>query len=102
MWQERFEEMQAKVNKFLIGYKADFDIDKKSISEAPEATFLWMLRKTGTQLVNLTEVQNGEYKIKETSLYHFYKMGVPCQLYLVSADRLKRLTKNSIIRYFNK
>lgn len=48
MWQERFEEMQAKVNKFLIGYKADFDIDKKSISEAPEATFLWMLRKTGT------------------------------------------------------
>lgn len=102
MWQERFEEMQEKVNKFLIAYKADFDIDKKSISEAPEATFLWMLRKTGTQLVNLTEVQNGEYKITETSLYHFYKMGVPCQLYLVSADRLKRLTKNSIIRYFNK
>lgn len=76
MWQERFEEMQEKVDKFLIGYKADFDIDKKSITEAPEATFLWMLRKTGTQLVNLTEVQNGEYKITETSLYHFYKMGV--------------------------
>ena len=102
MWNERFEEMQTKVDAFLIGYKEDFEIDKKTISKAPQDTYLWMLRKTGTQLVNLTEVQNGEYKITETSLYHFYKMGVPCQLYLVSADRLKRLTKNSIIRYFNK
>ena len=102
MWQERFEEMQEKVNKFLIGYKADFDIDKKYITEAPDATFLWMLRKTGKQLVKLKDIENGKYKIKETSLYHFYKMGVPCQLSLVSADRLKRLTQNSIIHYFNK
>ena len=102
MWQERFNEMQVKVDTFLRAYKNDFEVDKTTIAEAPQDTFLWMLRETGTQLVNLTEVQNGEYKITETSLYHFYKMGVPCQLYLVSADRLKRLTKNSIIRYFNK
>lgn len=35
MWQERFEEMQAKVDAFLIGYKEDFEIDKKTISKAP-------------------------------------------------------------------
>lgn len=29
MWQERFEEMQVKVDSFLIGYKSDFEIDKK-------------------------------------------------------------------------
>ena len=57
MWQERFEEMQVKVDSFLIGYKSDFEIDKKTITEAPQDTFLWMLRKTGTQMVNLTEVE---------------------------------------------
>lgn len=67
MWQERFEEMQVKVEAFLIGYKSNFEIDKITIAEAPQDTFLWMLRKTGTQLVNLTEVANGEYKITDTA-----------------------------------
>lgn len=93
MWQERFEEMQAKVNKFLIGYKHDFDIDKETIMNAPDSTYLWMLRKTGTQLVNLDDIKNGELKMTETYLYHFYEMGVQCQLYLVSQKSLKRLTK---------
>lgn len=31
MWQERFEEMQEKVDKFLIAYKQDFEVDKKAI-----------------------------------------------------------------------
>lgn len=39
MWQERFEEMQVKVDAFLIGYKSDFEIDKKAITEAPQDTF---------------------------------------------------------------
>lgn len=99
MWQERFEEMQAKVDAFLIGYKSDFDIDKKTISEAPENTFLWMLRETGTQLVNLTEIEKGEYKITDTALYHFYQMGRPCQMYVVNANKLKRLYKKGIEKY---
>ena len=32
MWQERFEEMQVKVDSFLIGYKSDFEIELLSIS----------------------------------------------------------------------
>ena len=60
---------------------------------------MWMLRETGTQLVNLTEVQNGEYKINETALYYFYQLGRPCQMYLVTADRLKRLYKKGIEKY---
>ena len=99
MWQGRFKEMRAKVDAFLIGYKSDFEIDKKTISEAPQDTYLWMLRKTGTQLVNLTEVESGEYKITETSLYYFYQLGRPCQMYLVSADKLKRLYKKGIEKY---
>lgn len=31
MWQERFEEMQAMVDAFLIGYKEDFEVDKKPL-----------------------------------------------------------------------
>lgn len=96
MWQERFEEMQAKVDAFLIGYKEDFEIDKKTITEASEDTFLWMLRKTGTQLVNLTEVEKGEYKITDTALYFFYRQGITYQMYIVNADKLKRLTKKGI------
>lgn len=96
MWQERFEEMQAKVDAFLIGYKEDFEVDKKAITEAPQDTFLWMLRKTGTQLVNLTEVEKGEYKITDTALYFFYRQGITYQMYIVNADKLKRLTKKGI------
>ena len=48
MWQERFNEMQSKVDRFLQAYKQDFEIDKKTITEAPEDTYLWMLRETGT------------------------------------------------------
>lgn len=96
MWQERFEEMQVKVDAFLIGYKSDFEIDKKAITEAPQDTFLWMLRKTGTQLVNLTEVENGEYKITDTALYYFYQQDRPFQMYIVNARKLKRLSKKSI------
>ena len=66
MWQERFNEMQVKVDTFLRAYKNDFEVDKKTITTKPEDTFLWMLRETGTQLVNLTEVQNGEYKINDS------------------------------------
>lgn len=29
MWQERFNEMQSKVDRFLQAYKQDFEIDKK-------------------------------------------------------------------------
>lgn len=101
MWQERFEEMQIRVDAFLIGYKSDFEIDKKTILEAPQDTYLWMLRETGTQLVDLTEVKNGEYKITETVLYYFYQLGRPCQMYIVNADKLKRLTKNSIEKILN-
>lgn len=96
MWQERFEEMQAKVDTFLIGYKEDFEVDKKAITETPDDTYLWMLRKTGTQLVNLTEVENGKYKITDTALYYFYQQGIPCQMYIVNARKLKRLSKKSI------
>lgn len=99
MWQERFNEMQQKVDAFLIGYKSDFDIDKKTISEAPEDTFLWMLRETGTQLVNLTTLEKGKFKITDTALYHFYQMGRPCQMYVVNANKLKRLYKKSIEKY---
>ena len=31
MWQERFTEMQAKVDKFLKAYKQDFEVDKLSL-----------------------------------------------------------------------
>lgn len=99
MWQERFEEMQVKVDKFLVAYKQDFYVDKESILEAPEATYLWMLRKTGTQLVNLDEIKNGKSKMTETSLYHFYKIGVPCQVYLVSKDKFKCLARLNMERY---
>lgn len=99
MWQERFEEMQVKVDAFLIGYKSDFEIDKKAITEAPQDTFLWMLRKTGTQLVNLTEVENGKYKITDTALYYFYQQGRPCQMYIVNVGKLKKLTKKDIGKY---
>lgn len=101
MWKERFEEMQAKVDAFLIGYKSDFEIDKKAITEASEDTFLWMLRKTGTQLVNLTEVERGKYKITDTALYYFYQQGRPCQMYIVNAGKLKRLIKKSIDKILN-
>lgn len=96
MWQERFEEMLVKVDSFLIGYKSDFEIDKKTITEAPQDTFLWMLRKTGTQLVNLTEVKRGKYRITDTPLYYFYQQGIPCQMYIVNAVKLKRLDKKEI------
>ena len=99
MWQERFTEMQAKVDKFLRAYKQDFEVDKESILEAPDDTFLWMLRETGTQLVNLTEVKNGKYKITDTALYYFYQQGTPYQMYIVNANGLKRLYKNSIVKY---
>ena len=99
MWQERFEEMQVKVEAFLIGYKEDFEIDKKAIMEAPQDTYLWMLLKTGTQLVNLTEVEKGEYKITDTALYYFYRLGRPYQIYIVNADKLKRLTRKGIEKY---
>ena len=99
MWQERFEEMQAKVDAFLIGYKEDFEIDKKTIAEKPEDTFLWMLRETGTQLVNLTTLAKGEFKITDTALYHFYQMGIRYQMYLVNANKLKRLYKKGIEKY---
>lgn len=29
MWQERFNEMQVKVDTFLRAYKNDFEVDKK-------------------------------------------------------------------------
>lgn len=96
MWQERFREMQEKVDAFLIGYKEDFEIDKKAITEAPDDTYLWMLRKTGTQLVNLTEIEKGEYKITDTALYFFYQQGIAYQMYIVNAGKLKRLTKKGI------
>lgn len=99
MWKERFEEMQAKVNAFLIGYKEDFEIDKKTISAKPADTFLWMLRETGTQLVNLTTLKKGEFKITDTALYHFYQLGRPCQMYIVNANKLKRLYKKGIEKY---
>jgi hypothetical protein len=99
MWQERFTEMQAKVDKFLRAYKQDFEVDKESILEAPDDTFLWMLRETGTQLVNLTEVKNGKYKITDTALYYFYQQGTPYQMYIVNANGLKRLYKNGIVKY---
>ena len=101
MWQERFEEMLVKVDDFLIGYKSDFEIDKKAIAEAPQATFLWMLRKTGTQLVNLTEVERGEYKITDTALYFFYRQGILFQMYIVNAGKLKQLTKKGIEKILN-
>ena len=93
MWQDRFEEMQVKVDAFLIGYKENFEVDKKIITEAPNDTYLWMLRKTGTQLVNLTEVERGKYRITDTPLYYFYQQGRPCQMYIVNAGKLKRLLK---------
>lgn len=69
MWQERFEEMQVKVDKFLRAYKQDFEVDKKAILEAPEDTYLWMLRKTGTQLVSLDDIKNGKFKMADTGHY---------------------------------
>lgn len=99
MWQERFEEMQIKVNDFLKAYQSDFEVDKKTITAASDDTYLWMLRKTGTQLVNLTEIKSGEYKITETALYYFYQLGRPCQIYIVNANRLKRLYRQGISKY---
>lgn len=96
MWQERFEEMQAKVNAFLIGYKEDFAVDKKSHCGSATGTYLWMLRKTGTQLVNLNEVAKGKYKITDTALYFFYQQGIAYQMYIVDANKLKRLYKKGI------
>lgn len=101
MWQERFEEMKVMVDSFLIGYKEDFEIDKKAILKAPEDTYLWMLRETGTQLVNLTEVAKGEYKITDTALYFFYRQGIPFQMYIVNAGKLKRLTKRGIEKFLH-
>lgn len=101
MWQERFNEMQSKVDRFLQAYKPDFEIDKKTITEAPEDTYLWMLRETGTQLVNLTEIKSGKYKINETALYYFYKLNKPCQIYMVNINKLKQLSKREIKKYLN-
>ena len=100
MWQERFMGMQAKVDKFLKAYKQDFEVDKTSILEAPDDTFLWMLRETGTQLVNMTLVKQGEINIKDTALYYFYQLKRPCQFYLVNAGRLERLTQKRAEQYF--
>lgn len=99
MWQERFEEMQEKVDAFLVGYKEDFEIDKKTIAEKPDDTFLWMLRETGTQLVNLNTLKKGEFNITDTALYHFYQMGIRYQMYIVNANKLKRLYKKGIEKY---
>ena len=96
MWQERFEKMQVKVDAFLIGYKEDFEIDKKAIMEAPQDTYLWMLRKTGTQLVNLAEVERCKYKITDTALYYFYQQGRPYQIYIVNTEKLKWMTKKGV------
>ena len=51
MWQERFEEMQAKVDAFLIGYKEDFEIDKKAITKAPQDTFCGCCAKQAHSLL---------------------------------------------------
>lgn len=40
MWNERFEEMQAKVDSFLIGYKEDFEIDKKLLAKHRKTLFV--------------------------------------------------------------
>ena len=58
MWQERFTEMQTKIDKFLRAYKQDFEVDKESILESPDDTSLQMLWETGTQLVNITQCDN--------------------------------------------
>ncbi len=60
-----------------------------------------MLRKIGTQLVNITEIEKGEYKITETALYYFYQQGRHCQMYIVNVEKLKRLTKRSIDKILN-
>lgn len=51
MWQERFEEMQAKVNAFLIGYKEDFAVDKKAIAETPQALICGCCAKQARSLL---------------------------------------------------
>lgn len=57
---------------------------------------MWILRKTGTQLVNLNEVAKGKYKITDTALYFFYQQGIAYQMYIVDANKLKRLYKKGI------
>ena len=50
MWQERFKEMQAKVDAFLIGYKEDFEIDKKRFRKNRQTLFCGCCAKPARSL----------------------------------------------------
>ena len=54
---ELFEYMQSIVDKTVMAYKSDFDIDRESIAEWGNDTYwgVWVVRESGTQLKRFTD-----------------------------------------------
>lgn len=94
-----FETMQPLVNKFVQAYKDDFEIDKNTISEKPHHTFLWLIRRNGTQLVDLTEMYtSGE--LQQTALFWHWQNTKEKRVYIVNIGSVKRLYAKSVERIF--
>lgn len=53
-----FKVMEELVNKHVVAWKTDFEIDKKTIKENPsETTYYWYLRECGTQLMSASDMK---------------------------------------------
>lgn len=93
-----FNHMQVHT-KFVQAFREDFNVDKDFIKAAPHHTFLWMVRRNGTQLVDLTEVHTSS-DLKNTALYWHWENTREKQVYLVSLSGVKRLYTKSVDKLF--
>ena len=100
--QNLFVTMQLHVDKFVEAYKSDFEVDKSTITADPDHEYLWLIRRCGTQLVDLTELQASKCSIEGTSLYWYWHNVEDKQVYLVSIGKVQRLYKNSVLKIFKK
>lgn len=91
-----FVEMQVHVNKFVQAYQSDLEVDKQAIKAHPEHEFLWLIRRCGTQLVDLTELEASKASIEETALYWYWYNVREKQVYLVNLGGVKRLYKPTV------
>lgn len=80
-------------------YTENSMILKDFIKAAPHHTFLWMVRRNGTQLVDLTEVHTSS-DLKNTALYWHWENTREKQVYLVSLSGVKRLYAKSVDKLF--
>lgn len=67
------DKMQTIVDKYVKHYKTDFDIDKKTMEEEPEGVFVWMLRDSGTQLLNVEDLKWFETAAHTEGKYWLYQ-----------------------------